>query len=83
MTTLHRNAADSLDALIARRLRARREAAGLSAEALGARLGLPAQRIEDFEAARAPVPLFTLARLSEALGVRLAAFFVGTGGKSG
>jgi len=67
-----------MDTVIGAQLNERREAAGLSLDSLGARLQLPGSRIDDFEAARAPVLPSVLARLSEVLGVRLVSFVLNT-----
>jgi transcriptional regulator with XRE-family HTH domain len=67
--------ATPIDLHIARRIRGKRRALGLSEENLAAALGVEAGRIADYERANERVSSDHLVRLSEILGVPLSYFF--------
>ena len=64
-----------VDQHVARRIRGKRRALGLSADSLAKALGVEPGRIAAYERAEEPVPSAHLARLSEILGVPLDYFF--------
>jgi transcriptional regulator with XRE-family HTH domain len=67
--------ATPVDLHIARRIRGKRRALGMSEERLAAALGVEAARIADYERAAERVSSDHLVRLSEILGVPLSYFF--------
>jgi transcriptional regulator with XRE-family HTH domain len=70
--------ATPVDLHVARRIRGKRRALGLSEESLAAALGVETRRIADYEHGAKRVPSDHLLRLSEILGVPLTYVFPAT-----
>jgi transcriptional regulator with XRE-family HTH domain len=64
-----------VDQHVARRIRGKRRALGITEDSLAKALGVDASRIEAYERAKERVPSEHLVRLSEILGVPLGYFF--------
>jgi len=65
---------DSIDQHIARRVRGKRIALGLTQAALAKVVGIATELIEDYELAVSPIPDDHLQQLSQGLGVPLSYF---------
>ena len=68
-------AAEPLDAVVGRRIAARRQALGLSQTALGQRIGVSCQQVQKYEGGQNRISASRLHALSIALGLPVGAFF--------
>ncbi|MGF1554396.1 MAG: helix-turn-helix domain-containing protein [Paracoccaceae bacterium] len=70
-------AADEIDAYIGARLKMRRQACGMSQEALGARLGLTFQQVQKYEKGLNRIGAGRLFHIADHLGVEVGYFYDG------
>lgn len=68
-------AAEPLDAVVGRRIAARRQALGLSQTALGQRVGVSCQQVQKYEGGQNRISASRLHGLALALGLPVGAFF--------